>query len=41
MSALTGRSAWLSGGRMLVIGGGLAAITYGVGTLLHVAGAVG
>jgi vacuolar iron transporter family protein len=41
MSLLTGRSAWLSGGRMLVIGGILAAITYGVGTLLHVGGAVG
>jgi vacuolar iron transporter family protein len=41
MSVLTGRPAWLSGGRMLVIGGGLAAITYGVGTLLHVGGAVG
>jgi VIT1/CCC1 family predicted Fe2+/Mn2+ transporter len=41
MSLLTGRPAWLSGGRMLIIGGGLAAITYGVGTLLHVGGAVG
>lgn len=41
MSFLTGRSGWLSGGRMLVIGGSLAAITYGVGTLLHVGGAVG
>ena len=41
MSLLTGRSAWLSGGRMLVIGGSLATVTYGVGTLLHVGGAVG
>jgi len=41
MSLLTGRPAWLSGGRMLVIGGSLAAVTYGVGTLLHVGGAVG
>jgi VIT1/CCC1 family predicted Fe2+/Mn2+ transporter len=41
MSLLTGRPPWLSGGRMLVIGGALAAITYGVGTLLHVGGAVG
>jgi vacuolar iron transporter family protein len=41
MSLLTGRPAWLSGGRMLVIGGALAAITYGVGTLLHVGAGVG
>jgi len=41
MSLLTGRPAWLSGGRMLVIGGSLATVTYGVGTLLHVGGAVG
>ncbi|HYT79532.1 MAG TPA: VIT1/CCC1 transporter family protein [Actinomycetota bacterium] len=41
MSLLTGRSAWLSGGRMLVIGGSLATVTYGVGTLLHVGSAVG
>ena len=41
MSLLTGRPAWISGGRMLVIGGGLAAITYGVGTLLHVGAGVG
>jgi VIT1/CCC1 family predicted Fe2+/Mn2+ transporter len=36
MSLLTGRSAWFSGARMLLIGWGLAAVTYGVGTLLHV-----
>jgi vacuolar iron transporter family protein len=36
MSLLTGKPMWLSGGRMLVIGGTLAAITYGVGSLLHV-----
>lgn len=41
MSFLTGRPAWLSGTRMLVIGGSLAAITYGVGTLLNAGGAVG
>jgi vacuolar iron transporter family protein len=41
MSLLTGRSAWISGGRMLLIGGVLATVTYGVGTLLHVGGAVG
>jgi VIT1/CCC1 family predicted Fe2+/Mn2+ transporter len=41
MSLLTSRPAWLSGGRMLVIGGSLAAITYGVGTLLHVGAGVG
>lgn len=40
MSLLTGRPAWLSGGRMLLIGGTLAAITYFVGTLFHV-GTVG
>jgi VIT1/CCC1 family predicted Fe2+/Mn2+ transporter len=34
MSVLTGRSAMLSGSRMLLIGGSLAAITYGVGHLL-------
>jgi VIT1/CCC1 family predicted Fe2+/Mn2+ transporter len=36
MSLLTGRSAWFSGARMLLIGWALAAVTYGVGTLLHV-----
>jgi VIT1/CCC1 family predicted Fe2+/Mn2+ transporter len=36
MSLLTARPFWLSGGRMLFIGGALAAITYGVGSLLHV-----
>jgi vacuolar iron transporter family protein len=36
MSLLTGRSPWFSGGRMLLIGGVLAAVTYGVGSLLHV-----
>jgi VIT1/CCC1 family predicted Fe2+/Mn2+ transporter len=36
MSVLTGRSWIASGGRMLLIGGSLAAITYGVGHLLHV-----
>lgn len=40
MSFLTGRSPWFSGARMLVIGGTLAAVTYGVGTLLHVGTAV-
>ena len=34
MSVLTGRSAALSGGRMMLVGGSLAAITYGVGHLL-------
>jgi VIT1/CCC1 family predicted Fe2+/Mn2+ transporter len=37
MSLLTGRPLWISGGRMLVIGGTLASVTYGVGSLLHVA----
>ncbi len=41
MTRLTGRPVWLSGLRMMVIGGALAAITYGVGKLLHVGGAVG
>jgi VIT1/CCC1 family predicted Fe2+/Mn2+ transporter len=36
MSLLTGRPMWISGGRMLLIGGTLAAVTYGVGSLLHV-----
>jgi vacuolar iron transporter family protein len=34
MSVLTGRSAVLSGARMMMVGGSLAAITYGVGHLL-------
>jgi len=37
MSLITGRHALWSGLRMLLIGGGAAAITYGVGHLLHVA----
>ncbi|HXF57518.1 MAG TPA: VIT1/CCC1 transporter family protein [Actinomycetota bacterium] len=36
MSVLTGRPAWASGLRMLVIGGSLAAVTFGVGRALHV-----
>jgi VIT1/CCC1 family predicted Fe2+/Mn2+ transporter len=36
MSLLTARPFWLSGGRMLLIGGTLAAVTFGVGSLLHV-----
>ena len=36
MSILTGKRFYLSGMRMLVIGVALAAITYGVGRLLHV-----
>ncbi|HEY8491080.1 MAG TPA: VIT1/CCC1 transporter family protein [Dehalococcoidia bacterium] len=36
LSIFTGRSALLSGGRMLAIGGAAAAVTYGVGTLLGV-----
>jgi vacuolar iron transporter family protein len=36
MSLLTGRSVVFSGARMLVIGAGLATITFGVGRLLHV-----
>jgi len=36
MSLLTGRPPWFSGGRMLLIGGALATVTYGVGTLLNV-----
>jgi VIT1/CCC1 family predicted Fe2+/Mn2+ transporter len=41
MSALTGRSALRSGLRMLMVGGAAAAITFGVGRLLHVGGAIG
>jgi VIT1/CCC1 family predicted Fe2+/Mn2+ transporter len=37
VSYLTGRSLWLSGARMLLIGALAAGITYGVGTLLNVA----
>ena len=40
MSLLTGRPTWLSGARMLLVGGSAAAITYGVGTLLHVGSSV-
>ncbi len=36
MSLITGRHTVLSGGRMLLVGSLAAAITYGVGTLLHV-----
>ena len=36
MSMLTGKPAWLSGGRMLVVGAVAASITFGVGRLLHV-----
>jgi VIT1/CCC1 family predicted Fe2+/Mn2+ transporter len=36
MSILTGRSPVFSGLRMLIVGSGAAAITYGVGRLLHV-----
>jgi len=36
MSLLTGRNPWLSGLRMLLIGGVAAGVTFGVGRLLHV-----
>jgi VIT1/CCC1 family predicted Fe2+/Mn2+ transporter len=36
MSIFTGRAWWLSGARMLAIGGGAALVTYGVGRLLGV-----
>jgi vacuolar iron transporter family protein len=36
MSILTGRPAWFSGGRMLLVGAIAASITFGVGSLLHV-----
>jgi VIT1/CCC1 family predicted Fe2+/Mn2+ transporter len=36
MSLITGRRALVSGGRMLLVGGLAAAITFGVGSLLHV-----
>jgi VIT1/CCC1 family predicted Fe2+/Mn2+ transporter len=36
MSILTGRPAWFSGGRMLMVGAIAASITFGVGSLLHV-----
>jgi vacuolar iron transporter family protein len=36
MSIFTGRAWWLSGGRMLLIGGGAALVTYWVGRLLGV-----
>jgi len=41
LSRLTGRGALRSGLRMLLIGGTAAAITYGVGSLLHVGGVTG
>lgn len=41
MSRVTGRTPWWSGARMLLVGGVAAAITYGVGRLLHVGGATG
>jgi VIT1/CCC1 family predicted Fe2+/Mn2+ transporter len=37
MSLLTGRPAWFSGGRMLLVGAIAATITFGVGRLFHVA----
>ena len=36
LTILTGRPAWLSGARMLLVGGVAAAITFGVGRLFHV-----
>jgi VIT1/CCC1 family predicted Fe2+/Mn2+ transporter len=36
MSLITARPAWLSGARMLMVGALASAITYGVGSLLHV-----
>lgn len=36
MSIFTGRAWWLSGGRMVLIGGGAGLVTYGVGRLLGV-----
>lgn len=41
LSRITGKNLWWSGTRMLVVGGVAAAITYGVGKLLHVNGATG
>jgi vacuolar iron transporter family protein len=41
LSRITGRSLWWSGGRMLLVGGVAAGITYAVGKALHVGGAVG
>jgi VIT1/CCC1 family predicted Fe2+/Mn2+ transporter len=41
MSLLTGRPAAWSGVRMLLVGATAAGITYGVGRLLHVGGAIG
>jgi vacuolar iron transporter family protein len=40
MSVLTGRSPWLSGGRMLLVGAIAASVTFGVGRLLHVSAGV-
>ena len=36
ISMFTGRSRWRSGGRMLLVGTGAAAVTFGAGRLLHV-----
>jgi len=41
ISILTGKRFYVSGFRMLAVGGAAAAITYGVGRMLHVGGAVG
>jgi predicted membrane protein (TIGR00267 family) len=40
ISRLTGRPVWWSGTRMLLVGAVAASITFGVGTALHVGGAV-
>jgi vacuolar iron transporter family protein len=39
LSLFSGKSAWLSGLRMLAIGAAAAAATYGIGSLFHVAAA--
>jgi predicted membrane protein (TIGR00267 family) len=39
LSRITGKNLWWSGGRMLLVGGVAATITYSVGKLLHVNGA--
>lgn len=36
LSSLTGRSLWISGGRMLLVAAVAASVTFGVGKLLHV-----
>jgi len=41
LSRITGKNLWWSGGRMLLVGGVAATITYSVGKLLHVNGATG